>query len=215
MTSTQEKGVVPGERTKNYIYNIIESDEPWKGRMLFTGPDGNCDHRVTVETDHRYTGIGTMSVEGTSEANYLWRPATATPFPRPRTSNVGEIGWQVPQRTDWSLPITGRQIILGDFRQECENRHSHMYQNPWYPGPYDEIVPGSDASIVMNVYRPHTVPAHARTGSSRYHHRSRRTRLAPRATQITDFYSQSYSNKRHGLEDQESSSSDRTQNYAY
>lgn len=37
MTSTQEKGVVPGERTKNYIYNIIESDEPWKGRMLFTG----------------------------------------------------------------------------------------------------------------------------------------------------------------------------------
>nr|XP_011438176.1 uncharacterized protein C4orf45 homolog isoform X2 [Crassostrea gigas] len=181
MTSTQEKGVVPGERTKNYIYNIIESDEPWKGRMLFTGPDGNCDHRVTVETDHRYTGIGTMSVEGTSEANYLWRPATATPFPRPRTSNVGEIGWQVPQRTDWSLPITGRQIILGDFRQECENRHSHMYQNPWYPGPYDEIVPGSDASMVMNVYRPHTVPAHARTG----------------------------------LEDQESSSSDRTQNYAY
>eukprot|EP00105_Crassostrea_gigas_P019627 XP_011438177.1 PREDICTED: uncharacterized protein LOC105335786 isoform X3 [Crassostrea gigas] len=156
-----------------------------------------------------------MSVEGTSEANYLWRPATATPFPRPRTSNVGEIGWQVPQRTDWSLPITGRQIILGDFRQECENRHSHMYQNPWYPGPYDEIVPGSDASMVMNVYRPHTVPAHARTGSSRYHHRSRRTRLAPRATQITDFYSQSYSNKRHGLEDQESSSSDRTQNYAY
>lgn len=80
--------------------------------LLYIGPDGNCDHRVTVETDHRYTGIGTMSVEGTSEANYLWRPATATPFPRPRTSNVGEIGWQVPQRTDWSLPITGRQIIV-------------------------------------------------------------------------------------------------------
>lgn len=37
MTSTQEKGVIPGDRTKNYIYNIIESDEPWKGRMLFTG----------------------------------------------------------------------------------------------------------------------------------------------------------------------------------
>lgn len=80
--------------------------------LLYIGPDGNCDHRVTVETDHRYTGIGTMSVEGTSEANYLWRPATATPFPRPRTSNVGEIGWQVPKRTDWSLPITGRQIIV-------------------------------------------------------------------------------------------------------
>lgn len=37
MTSTENKGVAPGERTKNYIYNIIESDEPWKGRMLFTG----------------------------------------------------------------------------------------------------------------------------------------------------------------------------------
>ncbi|XP_061191314.1 protein SPMIP2-like [Saccostrea echinata] len=181
MTSTEDKRIAPGERTRNYIYNIIESDEPWKGRMLFTGPDGNCDHRVTVEPDHRHIGIGTMSVEGTSEADYLWRPASSTPFPRPRTANVGEIGWEVPRRTDWSMPLTGRQVILGDFRQECENRHSHLYQNPWYPGPGEEIIPGTDASMVMNVYRPHTAPAHAQSG----------------------------------LDDQESTSTDTAQNYAY
>ncbi|XP_048757791.2 uncharacterized protein C4orf45 homolog isoform X2 [Ostrea edulis] len=166
MTSTENKEMAPGDRTRNHMYNIIDSQESWKGRMLFTGPDWIRQHRVTVEPEHRHIGIGTMSREGTSEADYIWRPATATPFPRPRTCNVGEIGWQVPQSTDWSVPATGQQIMVGEFRQELENRHSHLYQNPWYPGPSEALVPDSDASMVMNVYRPHTAPVHAQTGLS-------------------------------------------------
>jgi hypothetical protein len=80
--------------------------------LWYLGPDWIRQHRVTVEPEHRNIGIGTMSREGTSEADYIWRPATATPFPRPRTYKVGEIGWQVPQRTDWSVPSTGQQIMV-------------------------------------------------------------------------------------------------------
>lgn len=36
------------------------------------GPDGITDHQVTV-IDRKYVGIGTMSPEGTSDLNYLWR----------------------------------------------------------------------------------------------------------------------------------------------
>ncbi|XP_060578056.1 protein SPMIP2-like [Ruditapes philippinarum] len=117
--------------------NILWTDEPWKGRVLYTGPDGNCDHRVTVEPEHRYVGIGTMSEEGTSETDYLWRPAPSTPFHRPRTSKVGEIGWCVPNNQDWTPANTARQIMLGQFRQQVEDRHGHRFQNAWYPGPQD------------------------------------------------------------------------------
>lgn len=138
------------------IYNIIDGNEPWKGRMLFTGPDGNKDHNMTIEPEHRYVGIGTMSWEGTSETDYLWRPATGTPFHRSRSSKVGEVGWGVPTKADWTAPRSGQQIMLGQFRQACEDRHSHLYQNAWYPGPNDEIPESSDAAQIMNVYRPKT-----------------------------------------------------------
>ncbi|KAL3877719.1 hypothetical protein ACJMK2_035384 [Sinanodonta woodiana] len=134
--------------------NILLTNEPWKGRVLYTGPCGVTDHRVRVEPENRYIGIGTMSREGSSEVSYLWRAAPNTPFPRPKTSRVGEIGWRVPAHADWSMPNSGRQIMLGHFRQECEDRHSHLYQNAWYPGPEDEFPPESDAARVMNVYRP-------------------------------------------------------------
>ncbi|WAQ95668.1 CD045-like protein [Mya arenaria] len=134
--------------------NILWTDEPWRGRVLYTGPDGNCDHRVTVEPEHRYVGIGTMSEEGTSETDYLWRAAPSTPFPRPRTAGVGEIGWSVPDFQDWTLPNSYRQIMLGHFRQDVEDRYSHQYQNAWYPGPNDRVEPGTDAALMMNVYQP-------------------------------------------------------------
>ncbi|XP_069124339.1 protein SPMIP2-like isoform X1 [Argopecten irradians] len=149
------------------IYNIIDSNEPWRGRMLFTGPDANRDHRVTVDQEHRHIGIGTMSAEGTGEADYIWRAGAQTPHPRPRSRMVGEVGWGVPYMTDWKMPRSGRQVVLGEFRQECEDRYSHLYQNPWYPGPRDDVTPGSDASLVMNVYRPRTTPGNTRAGSSR------------------------------------------------
>lgn len=141
--------------TKHDIYSIIES-EPWKGRVLFTGPDMIGDHRVTVQQEHRQIGIGTMSPEGTSETDYLWRASTATPFPRPRSTRVGEVGWGLPVMADNRITRSGRQIVLGEFRQLCENGHTHRYQNPWYPGPKDEIDPDSDAALVMNVYKPKT-----------------------------------------------------------
>lgn len=147
--------------------NILWTDEPWKGRVLYTGPDGNCDHRVSVVPERRYVGIGTMSGEGTSETDYLWRAAPRTPFPRPRTGRVGEIGWSIPKHQDFSYANTARQIMLGHFRQDVEDRHSHKYQNPWYPGPNDVIPPDSDAALVMNVYKPRSAQPFTRDQGSR------------------------------------------------
>lgn len=67
---------------------------------------------MTVNREHRQVGIGTMSREGTSETDYLWRPATGTPFHRPRTSKVGEVGWGIPNSTDWKVSRTGKQIMV-------------------------------------------------------------------------------------------------------
>ena len=67
---------------------------------------------MSVEPEHRYVGIGTMSGEGTSETDYVWRAAPGTPFPRPRTAGVGEIGWAVPDRQDWDYANTSRQIMV-------------------------------------------------------------------------------------------------------
>ena len=79
---------------------------------LLTGPDSIRDHRSTVEPEHRYVGIGKMSSEGTSETNYVWRAAPGTPFPRPKSGGIGEIGWSVPDRQDWSYANTARQIMV-------------------------------------------------------------------------------------------------------
>merc|ERR1712137_128274 len=43
------------------------------GRMLFTGPDYLRDHRVKVEEEHRYIGIGTMHPDHSSELDYIMR----------------------------------------------------------------------------------------------------------------------------------------------
>lgn len=80
------------------------------------------------------------------------------PHPQPKTARVGEIGWGVPQLSDNSLLNTGHQIMvrvqtlvfkhfpstyelcsvhtlpqLKEFRQAAEDRHTHLYQNPYYP----------------------------------------------------------------------------------
>lgn len=43
--------------------------------FYFTGPDGIRDHDTSVLDPNTYVGIGTMSPEGTSDLNYLWRPS--------------------------------------------------------------------------------------------------------------------------------------------
>ncbi|KAL4239403.1 hypothetical protein ACF0H5_000219 [Mactra antiquata] len=168
--------------------NILWTDEPWKGRVLYTGPDGICDHRVTVEPEHRYVGIGTMSEEGTSETDYLWRAAPSTPFPRPKTSKVGEIGWSVPEKQDWEYSNTARQIMLGHFRQEVEDRHSHRYQNPWYPGPHDVVKPNSDAALMINVYQSRSKTAQPRSRGTRTDQDTRSESSSMKPGQRTESY---------------------------
>ena len=53
--------------------NECDSERLTNGVHLSSvGPDGITDHQVTV-IDRKYVGIGTMSPEGTSDLNYLWR----------------------------------------------------------------------------------------------------------------------------------------------
>ncbi|XP_001631797.2 uncharacterized protein C4orf45 [Nematostella vectensis] len=107
-----------------------------KGKILFTGPDGISDQQVSI-IDPTYVGIGTMSPEGTSDLNYLWRPARRCVHPPSKSKKVGEIGWGINLFTDIKRLKSGQQIMRGEFRQECEDRHTHLYQNPWYPHPND------------------------------------------------------------------------------
>ncbi|XP_013390094.1 uncharacterized protein LOC106158587 [Lingula anatina] len=158
------------------------------GPMLFTGPDGLWDHRVRVQDEYRYVGEGTMSPLGTSEAAYLWRAPRDSPHPKPKSARVGEVGWGVPMFTDWGVPQSGRQIQLGEFRQWCEDRHTHLFQNPWYPGPNDPIDQDPDDVMVMNVYRSPT-----RTRSSASIRRTRRP-MVPAATPL---YSSGYGSQMH------------------
>lgn len=79
---------------------------------MILGPDGTKDHNIKIDEEHRQVGIGKMSREATSEADYLWRPATGTPFHKSRNSKVGEVGWGVPNYSDWRAPGTGQQIMV-------------------------------------------------------------------------------------------------------
>ncbi|KAK2573002.1 Uncharacterized protein P5673_002024 [Acropora cervicornis] len=136
-----EKATVLSWRGSDKYYNPYIG----RGEVLFTGklllynrPDGIRDHQATVLDPNTYVGIGTMSPEGTSNLNYLWRP-----------SRVGEIGWGLQFYTDYQLLRSGHQIKLGEFRQSTEDRHTHLYQNPWYPGPNDEKVKDTDKGYTV------------------------------------------------------------------
>lgn len=74
---------------------------------------------------------------------------------------VGEVGWGVPNNADYTLLKTGNQIMvcgkmftlyavalfsciqchsfphlkLKEFRARTEDRHTHLYQTPYYPPP--------------------------------------------------------------------------------
>jgi len=80
-----------------------------------------------------------MSLEGTSELSYLWRAATTTAHPQAKSKTVGEVGWNIDSHQDLSLIKEQfkekRQLIRGEFRQLGEDRHTHLYQNPWTPQP--------------------------------------------------------------------------------
>lgn len=86
--------------------------------LYITGPGGVRDYRAHVVTDDRMVGIGTMSPEGTSELRYIWRGATGTPPPKPRSKWVGEIGWFMPF-TDIQNMRTGHQINVSSESFLC------------------------------------------------------------------------------------------------
>lgn len=138
-------------------------------RMLFTGPDGIRNQKVTVRSNHRYVGIGTMSPEGTSELDYIYRPATADPPSlRPKHRRVGEIGWGIPRFSDISVTRSRQQLQRGEFRQSAEDRHTHLYQNPWMPHPTSSMSESSVAtrpssSHMSQISRNRMLPSIERT----------------------------------------------------
>ncbi|XP_076819742.1 protein SPMIP2-like isoform X2 [Clavelina lepadiformis] len=109
---------------------------PARSPGISKGPNGITNQRVHIEEEHRYVGIDTMSPEGTSEIAYLYRPDWRNaPAIRPKHKRVGEIGWGIPLHSDRSVLHTGQHIKRGEFRQSAEDRHTHLYQNPWTPLP--------------------------------------------------------------------------------
>lgn len=108
-----------------------------KGQVLFTGPSGIRDYKVNVVTDDRMVGIGTMSPEGTSALQYIWRGTPGVAPPRRRSQWVGEIGWFIPPFHDTKNTMSGNQIQLRVFRKAQEEKYTHRFQEPWYPSPND------------------------------------------------------------------------------
>ncbi|KAL5469529.1 hypothetical protein EMCRGX_G030794 [Ephydatia muelleri] len=111
--------------------SIEESRQP-KGAVLFTGPDSVGNLRVSVK-ERRFVGHGALSPEASGDTQYIMRGASTNPHPVSKNSKVGEIGWGVPKLSDYSLLKSGNQMTLGTFRQQAEDRHSHLYQEPYYP----------------------------------------------------------------------------------
>ncbi|XP_063969329.1 uncharacterized protein LOC135157495 isoform X1 [Lytechinus pictus] len=144
-----------------------------KGQILFTGPSGIRDYKVKVVTDDRMVGIGTMSPEGTSALQYIWRGAPGAAPPRRRSQWVGEVGWFIPPFHDYKNTLSGNQIQLKVFRKAQEEKYTHRFQEPWYPHPkdpsYKEMFPftqgskqnwrppGQQRSTEQLPPRPHTV----------------------------------------------------------
>ncbi|XP_061107920.1 protein SPMIP2 [Conger conger] len=106
-------------------------------RMLFTGPDGIGDYRPRSVHSTRYIGEGPMPQGETGDLNYLCRPATGAPPPKPKQCYVGAVGWGL--QYSWALNKrtmeSNMQIKLGEFRSALEERTIFTYHNPWQPPP--------------------------------------------------------------------------------
>ena len=116
-------------------------------RILFTGPDGIVDQTMRIEPEHRYIGIGTMSAEGTSELDYLYRPGpnqinqqTKKEEPywalKRKHETIGGIGWGHQDARFLNKKLSheaNNHLIRGEFRQAAEDRFTHLYQSPYYP----------------------------------------------------------------------------------
>ncbi|XP_052225431.1 uncharacterized protein LOC127840994 [Dreissena polymorpha] len=66
---------------------------PYAGPVIWTGPEGSRDYRPRLFKDWQLLGIGADSPEKTLSATYISRAPIDTPFGKPRTELIGEIGW--------------------------------------------------------------------------------------------------------------------------
>jgi len=153
----------------NFIDNVFPFSNPFSGNVGFTGPDGLRDYRPHLVTSHDQRAVGHTghSTEHSGDVEYLFRCAPGAPAPRPRSAMPGEIGWGVPELTDWATPTTGQQIMLGSFRQIAEDRSTHEHMGCWYAHPATDTPPGSDGYYRENIYsgRPGTSNVRTRAHS--------------------------------------------------
>nr|XP_015200067.1 PREDICTED: uncharacterized protein C4orf45 homolog isoform X2 [Lepisosteus oculatus] len=124
--------------TSNKYSGAQRGHPVYSQRMLFT--DGIGDYRVRVADFPRYIGVGTLSPEGTSELDYMHRAAPGTPAPMPKHCYVGGVGWGVQEYSALNArnlhsKMQFQVFKLAEFRQACEERVTHSYQNPWQPPP--------------------------------------------------------------------------------
>ena len=68
---------------------------------MITGPDGIGDYKPRAIDFPQYIGEGPMAQGETSDLNYLWRPAPAASFPKPKQCYVGAVGWGL--QYNWAL----------------------------------------------------------------------------------------------------------------
>ena len=112
-------------------------------RILFTGPDGMKDQEMNISEEHRYIGIGTMSKEGTSELNFLYRqgpnPKGQSYFAMKRKhQTIASVGWGHQDAAFLNKKLTDEKqnhLQRGEFRQAAEDRYTHLYQSPYYEDP--------------------------------------------------------------------------------
>ncbi|XP_066573902.1 protein SPMIP2 isoform X1 [Amia ocellicauda] len=97
------------------------------------GPDGVQDYRPRAVDFPHYIGEGSLSGERTSDLSYLQRAAPGTPAPGAKHDYVGGVGWGVMEHSELNSRAlqSNMQIKLGEFRQACEDKVTHRYQNPW------------------------------------------------------------------------------------
>ncbi|XP_066573903.1 protein SPMIP2 isoform X2 [Amia ocellicauda] len=96
------------------------------------GPDGVQDYRPRAVDFPHYIGEGSLSGERTSDLSYLQRAAPGTPAPGAKHDYVGGVGWGVMEHSELNSRAlqSNMQIKLGEFRQACEDKVTHRYQNP-------------------------------------------------------------------------------------
>ncbi|KGM00208.1 Uncharacterized protein C4orf45, partial [Charadrius vociferus] len=102
------------------------------------GPDAIRDYRTRKSEHTHYIGVTSPAIEGTSDVNYLWRPAPRPSYVSPRRPHYpGEVGWGVRELSHFTRKQlqSGAQIKRGPIWQAAEDKATHRYQSPWQPAP--------------------------------------------------------------------------------